>query len=145
MSERGATILHDGVAAPASRVRVSGNELWLPVEDLVSAAGWELKPEGVCRGEICVPLPPGNRDRILRQLDSSTWFNLTEFARLIEQPVANDLEARTWSLGPPGWDWKAPVTKVIAPDFAAPDLMGRRYSLHDVLGRKLFFLFWASW
>jgi hypothetical protein len=145
MSESGAVVLHDGVAASARRVRVSGNELWLPVEDLESATGWELKPEGVCRGEICVPLPPGSKDQTLRRLDSSTWFNLTEFARLIEQPVAYDLETWIWSLGPLGWDWKAPITKGVAPNFVAPDLAGELHSLHDLLGRKLFLLFWASW
>ena len=143
--ESSATILHDGVAGTANRVRVSGSDSWLPLEELESAFGWGLKPEGVCRGEICVPLPPTKRDAIVRDEDSSTWFNLTEFARLIEEPIASDVEERIWSFGPPGWEWKSRTSSDIAPDFAGPDLDGKHHSLRELLGKKVLLLFWASW
>ena len=28
-------------------------------EDFAAGTGWEIKPEGACKGEICVPLPDG--------------------------------------------------------------------------------------
>ena len=139
--ESSVTILHDGVTGTADRARISGADVWLPLERLESAAGWELKPEGVCRGEICVPLPPARKDAIVRD----EWFNLTEFARLIEEPMANDAEERIWSFGPPGWDWKSRTSSDIAPDFSAPDLAGQQQSLRELLGKKVLLLFWASW
>ncbi len=131
------TVLHDGVVGTADRARISGGDVWLPLEQLESAAGWDLKPEGVCRGEICVPLRPTKKDAIVRD----ECFNLTEFARLIEEPVANDVEERIWGFGPPGWDWKSRTTSDIAPDFAAPDLAGQQHWLHELLGKKVLLLF----
>ena len=32
---------------------------WAPVARLPELTGWELKPEGACLGELCVPLPRG--------------------------------------------------------------------------------------
>ena len=31
--------------------------LWLSAADAERATGWTLKPEGMCRGELCVKLP----------------------------------------------------------------------------------------
>lgn len=143
--ETSVTILHDGVAATAGRARVAGDDLWLPVDGLLSASGWELKPEGMCQGEVCVPLPPKRKDGIVQKAGSSTWVSLTEFARLIEQPVARDERARVWSFGPPGWSWKSRTSSGAAPELVASDLTGEEHSLRELLGKKVFLLFWASW
>ena len=82
---------------------------------------------------------------MLREQQASTWFNFSEFARLIEEPVAVDHEARTWYFGPPGWEWKSWSAGKAAPDFTAPDLKGQLHSLHEIRGKKVFLLFWASW
>ena len=34
-------------------------QLRIPVEDFEAGSGWALKPEGACRGDLCVPLPAG--------------------------------------------------------------------------------------
>ena len=31
------------------------------------ANGWEIKPEGACKGEVCVPLPDTSRHSRLRR------------------------------------------------------------------------------
>jgi hypothetical protein len=139
------TLIHDGVTTIAPRGEPQGDELWLPLDDLEADVGWELKPEGVCQGETCVPLGVERRQAMLRQGGSTTWFNVTEFARLIEQPVALDRDEQVWSFGPPGWEWKSQGEGLTAPDFSAPDLAGRPHSLRELLGKKVFLLFWASW
>ena len=139
------TLIVDGNAAAVYRTLPHGEDVWLPLDDLLSVTSWELKPEGVCRGETCVPLSSSQRAAMLREEQASTWFNFSEFARLIESPVAVDHEARTWYFGPPGWEWKSWSAGTAAPDFTAPDLTGQLHSLHDLLGRKVFLLFWASW
>ena len=144
-TEASVTILHDGVVATVARARTGVDDLWLPVDGLLSATGWQLKPEGMCQGEVCVPLPPKRKDAILEQAGSSTWVSLTEFARLIEQPVARDDRERVWSFGPPGWSWKSRGSTAAASDFVASDLTGEQHSLRELLGKKVFLLFWASW
>ena len=49
------------------------------------ATGWELKSEGACRGDVCVPLP----DR-----------SLPEVARRLAMPLVHDEANGLWSLGP---------------------------------------------
>jgi hypothetical protein len=139
------TLIVEGNSATASRTMVHGEDVWLPLDDLASATAWELKPEGVCRGETCVPLSSSQRAAMLRDEQASTWFNFSEFARVIEEPVAIDHEARTWYFGPPGWEWKSRSAGNAALDFTAPDLAGQLHSLHELRGKKVFLLFWASW
>lgn len=140
-----ATLIFEGKAAAAARAQLRGDDVWIPVGDLVSATSWELKPEGVCRGETCVPLTVAQKAVILRDENASNWFNFSEFARVIEAPVATDLQQRIWYFGPPGWEWKSRVAGTTAPDFTAPDLAGHAHSLREFLGKKVFLLFWASW
>jgi hypothetical protein len=139
------TLIVQGNPATASRTLVHGEDVWLPLDDLLSATAWELKPEGVCRGETCVPLSSSQRAAMLRDEQASTWFNFSEFARLLEEPVAIDHEARTWYFGPPGWEWKSRSAGSAALDFTAPDLTGQLHSLRELRGKKVFLLFWASW
>jgi hypothetical protein len=143
--ESTATLIFEGKVAAAAHAQRQGDDVWLPVDDLVSATSWELKPEGVCRGETCVPLTAAQKAVILRDDNASTWFNFSEFARLIEAPVATDLQQRIWYFGPPGWEWKSRAAGTTAPDFTAPDLAGRAHSVREFRGKKVFLLFWASW
>src|SRR5688572_23688552 len=47
-------ITDDGAAAvPGSS---DGQHVRVAREHLAAATGWELKPEGLCRGEVCVPV-----------------------------------------------------------------------------------------
>ena len=38
--------------------KAEGDNLWLSAADLTQASGWELKPEGACLRDVCVPIPP---------------------------------------------------------------------------------------
>jgi hypothetical protein len=136
-----ATILYQDRVARADGARLEGDELWVPLSDLRSASGWELKPEGVCKDEVCVPVPDARRDALIRD----NHFNLAEFARLIEQPFAHDESNAVWYFGPAAWEWKSRLTSRMAPDFALPDLSGRMHTLSELQGKKVFLLFWASW
>jgi hypothetical protein len=31
--------------------------LWMSAADAERVTGWALKPQGMCRGDLCVPLP----------------------------------------------------------------------------------------
>lgn len=139
------TVLYQDRETPLQNARVEGDELWLTLPELTVASGWELKPEGVCKDEICVPVPDARRPALIRNEPAGASVNLTEFARLIEQPVAHDEKQAVWYFGPAGWDWKSRLSSRMAPDFALPDLSGRMHSLAELQGMKRFLLFWASW
>lgn len=139
------TVLYRDRETRVDSARVEDVELWLALPELTAASGWELKPEGVCKDEICVPVPDARRPALIRNEPSGTSFNLTEFARLIEQPVAHDEKQAVWYFGPAGWDWKSRLSSRMAPDFALPDLSGRMHTLSELQGTKRFLLFWASW
>jgi hypothetical protein len=53
------TILYDDAPAVDAEARVDGDQLWVSPEDFQAAAGWTLKPEGLCREQACVPPPKG--------------------------------------------------------------------------------------
>jgi hypothetical protein len=141
----GATVLYQEGETSVDDARAEGDALWLPLTGLTASTGWELKPEGVCKDEICVPVPDSRRQALLREETSGTFFNLTEFARLIEQPVAHDETHSVWYFGPAGWEWKTRLSSREATDFTLPDLTGRLHSLSELRGTKVFLLFWASW
>lgn len=140
-----ATVLYQESETRVDDAKVEGDDLWLTLSELKAATSWELKPEGVCKGEICVPVPDARRAALIRDEPAGTWFNLTEFARLIEQPVAPAAQQSVWYFGPASWDWKSRMTSRQAPDFELPDLSGHMHSLSELQGKKVFLLFWASW
>ncbi len=140
-----ATILYQQSETRVEDAKEDGTERWLTLADLTAASGWTLKPEGVCKDEICVPVPDARRAALIRDGASGTLLDLTEFARLIEQPFAHDEKNGIWYFGPAGWDWKTKLTSRRAPDFVLPDLAGKPHTLSELLGRRILLLFWASW
>lgn len=132
------TVLYQDRETRVDGAQVEGDRLWLTLSELTEVSGWELKPEGVCKDEICVPVPDARRPALIRDEPSGLLFNL-------KQPVAHDENHAVWYFGPAGWDWKSRLTSRQAPDFALPDLSGRLHTLSELRGKKLFLLFWASW
>ena len=130
---------------PTTLSTVAGAEgdLWVTLADLKRATGFALKPQGVCRDELCFPIPRGRRAAFISGRGSTAWFNLSEFARLLRQPVAREKEA--WYFGPRPDAQNAFISSLIAPDFKLPDMNGRPHSLSDFRGKKVLLLTWASW
>lgn len=140
------TIIYDGKPTEVTaRSASSPADLWITLADLKRATGFENKPKGVCRAELCFPLPKARKDAFLTKQGKETWFNLTEFARLVRQPVAFDAELATWFFGPRADEQNGFVTSLKAPDFKLPDMTGKLHSLSDYRGKKVLLLTWASW
>ncbi len=130
--------------ARATRVvapEVEGDALWLSTEDLERVSGWALKPQGFCKGEACVPVPPAPQS----EFASGGRYNLTALASLLGQPVVHDQAHRVWSFGEASAARRRALTSLEAPDFTLPDLEGRMHSLSEHRGRKVFLVSWASW
>lgn len=112
-----------------------GTDLFLSEADAARVTGWEAKPEGMCRGEICVPLPRSMRD--------GGDIDVAGFWRLLGAPVLS--EGDTWMLGVAAEERAAALDALDAPDFALPDLAGVQHRLSGLRGRKVLLATWASW
>ena len=104
------------------------------------ALGWELKPEGLCRGGVCVPVRDrGGPGRAPTASTSPRW------RALLDRPLALDVDERVAYLGASAAERGAQLATLQAPDFTLPDLDGRPHSLADYRGRKVLLVAYASW
>jgi hypothetical protein len=120
---------------------VRGSELWLRGEELERATGWVFKPEGFCKGEVCVPVPPAHAG----EFAAGGRYNLAAIAELLGQPIVADEEHHTWCVAEAAAERARTLKSLDAPDFSLPDLEGRMHSLSEYRGKKVLLVSWASW
>jgi hypothetical protein len=135
-----ATILFEDRATPLANVHHDPKDagaLWIPKRDLPRVNGFEVKPEGACRADICIPVP--------KSMLSGDSFNLTAFAKKVGEVVVSDAGARVWSFGEIQALRGGFLNSRIAPDVTIPDRGGRPVALSSFRGRKVLLLTWASW
>ena len=135
------TLLYGLEPYVAQSAAAEGDALWLSLADLHAATGWEHKPQGLCLGERCVPIPPGRRTEFF----AGERFDLAAFARYLGQPVVRDAASGTWVFGEAPDVRRSALQSLDAPDFTLPDLDGTLHSLSDFRGKKVLLLSWASW
>ncbi len=140
------TVIFDGnatvLAAPSPFTQSA--DLWVTLADLTRTTGYAVKPQGVCRKELCIPLPKNKSDYLAKH-GSVTWFNLSAFARLTHQASAHDAQYSTWYFGPRPDTQNSYLTSLEAPNFTLPDMNGKMHSLSDFRGKKILLVTWASW
>lgn len=115
-------------------------ELWMTSAELLTASGWRLEPQGLCRGEVCVPLPGS--------AEAFTEGDLVCVSRLWERlgrPLLRDASGSTWMLGEAAEDRARQLSSLEAPDFELPDIDGHLHRLSDHRGQKVLLVTWASW
>jgi hypothetical protein len=120
-------------------------DLWVTLAELTRSTGFVVKPQGVCRSELCFPIPKQRKADFLGQRGKITWFNLSEFARLVKQPIAHDEKLATWCFGPRPEGQNSYLATLEAPNFTLPDRSGKLHSLSDFRGKKVLLITWASW
>ena len=146
----GRTIIYDGVvtevaAPPASLPAPNSADLWVTLSDLTRATRFEVKPKGVCRDELCFPISKARRGAFFITQSKVTWFNLSEFARLVRQPTAYDEKHSVWYFGPRTEVQNGYLASLEAPVFTLPDISGKMHSLAEFRGKKVLLVTWASW
>ena len=112
----------------------------LAPEVIRDALGWELKPQGLCRGETCVPIPPASSP-----LARHDGVDLGTLAAILGRPLALDLEHRAACLGATADERAHALRSLDAPDFTLPDVAGRPHTLSGFRGKKILLVAWASW
>lgn len=138
-------VIYGGAVTEVAPQPNESAELWVTLKDLTRATRFVLKPQGVCFEELCFPIPKVRRNEFLRKQGKVSWFNLTEFARLIKQPFAYDSKHGVWYFGPRSDAQNGFVSSLEAPDFTLPDANGKMRSLSEFRGKKVLLITWASW
>jgi len=139
------TVLYQGNVLSVEKSLSDPNDLWVQTSDLMRVNGFELKPEGACLDDICVPVKRSPNSDLLVTRSGADWFNVTALARKISQPYAVDHDLNVWSLGPIPAIRSQFVNQHIAPEFTLLDRQGEPVSLSQYKDMKVLLLTWASW
>jgi hypothetical protein len=98
--------------------------------------GWEAKPEGMCRGEVCVPAPGALRD--------DGTLDVTIAGARLGMPLVHDEAHGLWAVGPATATGRALSTAVAAdPELITRD--GSPFRLSSLRGRKVLLVAWSSY
>jgi hypothetical protein len=97
------------------------------------ATGWALKPQGACKGEICVPLLAKPED-----------VDATVVSERLGMALVRDEKHGVWALGSETIG-PSVLSTAQASDFTLPDWRGNEFTLSSLRGQKVFLLAWASW
>jgi len=105
----------------------------VPVEEFERVTGWLSKPEGLCRGERCVPFRSADPDTV----------GVSAAAEAVGMPVLHDAGHGLWALGAEAAGRALP--SAVAPDLVLPDFRGGSFRLSSLRGTKVLLVAWASW
>jgi hypothetical protein len=113
------------------------DHLGLTKDEFRELTGWEIKPEGACRDERCVPLPAN-------AATSDGHVDVAVVAERLGMPVAHDEAHSLWAVGPESGGRRV-LDSVEMPDLVLPDFDGSAFDVATLRGRKVALIAWASW
>ena len=131
------TIISDDVRTVDATV--SDGRILLDPATLPDSLGWELKPEGLCRDDVCVPV------RDPRTLFADDRLDLERVADALGRPVVVDADARLASIAlrPGGAPSRARLPRRALVRARRPQRQLHR--LEEWHGRKRLLVAFASW
>ncbi len=139
------TVIYDGAVSKVSAALPSQDDLWLTLTSLEQVSRVVLKPAGACLDELCVPIPKAREQAFLRREGGTTYFNLSELARVLGQPTVHDDAHAIWLFGARPDAQSKVLNSLDAPNFMLSDWTGQLRSLSDFRGKKVLLITWASW
>jgi peroxiredoxin len=131
------TIIDEDVHAVTGTI--DAGRLLVDPDSLADALGWELKPEGLCRGDLCVPVAHPDALSVEGRLD------IAAVAAALGRPVVIDSDAAIAAIALATDDRRRALEGLEAPDFALPDLDGATHGLGEWSGKKKLLVTFASW
>jgi hypothetical protein len=102
-------------------------------EEFEKGTGWALRPEGACRGDVCVPLPGEVDDQV----------DVASVAERLGMPIARHSDALA-ALGPATLGGRVLATAE-APELVLPDLDGNEFDLASLRGKKVALVAWSPY
>ena len=112
------------------------SSLRVPAGEFAATTGWDAKPQGMCRGEVCVPAPGALENGIV---------NVESAAERLGMPVVHDSTHGVWSLGAATATGRTLATAVAQFPSSLIDAMGRGFDFASLRGRRIIMIAWASW
>jgi hypothetical protein len=103
----------------------------LSPEEFAAATGWDIRPEGACKAEICVPL-------------GGAAFDALDVARRLGMAVVQEPVTALWAFGPESLGGRALVSAE-APELVLPDIHGNEFRLSSLRGQKVVLVAWAPY
>ncbi len=94
------------------------------------STGWAIKPEGACKGDVCVPI--------------HGEFDVALVAQRLGMAMVHNETAGLWALGPESFNGRSLATAV-APELVLDDLDGNEFRLSSLRGRKVVMVAWAPY
>jgi hypothetical protein len=131
------TVISDTVQS--GEATVSGDRLLVDAGALPGLIGWELKPEGLCRGDVCVPV----RDACALTHDGGV--DLAAVAHALGRHSVIDPAAGIAAMALPSEERRRGLDALEAPSFALNDLDGVPHSLAEWRGTKKLLVAFATW
>jgi hypothetical protein len=113
-------------------------ELVVDPDAFEARTGWSVKPEGACKAEHCVPLPPEART-------ADGKLDVEVIAPRLGMPLVRDEPTGIWALGPDTTVTGKALTTARAPELELPDFDGNPFKLSSLRGQKVLLVAWASW
>jgi hypothetical protein len=102
-------------------------------EELRARTGWEVKPEGLCKADRCVPLPGDVGERI----------DVRMLAERVRMALVHDEDHGLWALGPESGG--RALLSAELPEISLPDRHGDPFSISSLRKTKVLLVAWASW
>ena len=116
------------------------DSLQVPIGDFEARSGWSVQPQGLCQGDVCLPLSPDAVD------DDTRTIDIRHVADRAGMPLVHDKQHNLWALGPAAGAERRVLTTAQAPELELPDLRtGEQFQLSSLRGQKVLLLAWASW
>ena len=113
---------------------IEGDRVLVTPGDLERATGWALKPEGLCRGPLCVP--------VRETVSVGGLADLRAVASTLGRGFAISSEGGVAAIA--GDPMSSGATSSID-ELELPDLDGNVIRMSDFAGRKRLLIAWASW
>jgi hypothetical protein len=107
--------------------------LELTAEQFAAGTGWEIKPQGACKAEVCVPLGAGGAD-----------FDVRAAAERLGMAIVTDTTTEISAIGPESLGDRALAT-ARAPELVLEDLDGNEFRLSSLHGQKVVVVSWAPY
>jgi hypothetical protein len=124
--------VHDQATLRDGKLPVILDRTDINADEFAAATGWNIKPQGACKGEVCVPLGDGP-------------FDARVAAAKLGMAVVGDDDAGLWAFGPETIGGRA-LTTAEAPDLELVDVMtGEPFRLASLRGQKVVVAVWAPY